>query len=68
VQAQLLFLLAQLWCSAVLTLEKAGILRQNAKNRKSGIYVADDIMQAFNIYERSLAILSGDAASGFASA
>jgi Fic family protein len=48
--------------SAVLALEEAGILRQNAKNRKSGIYVADDIMQAFSIYERSLATLSGDTA------
>ena len=48
--------------TAVLALKEAGILRQNAKNRKSGIYVADDIMCAFNIYEGSLATLSGDTA------
>lgn len=48
--------------SAVLALQEAGILRQNAKNRKSGIYVADDILQAFNLYERALATSSGDTA------
>ncbi len=48
---------------AVLALEETGVLRQNAKNRKSGIYVADDIMHAFNLYERSLATVSGDTAS-----
>lgn len=48
--------------SAVLALEEAGILRQNAKNRKSGIYVADDVMRAFNAYERALATFGGDTA------
>lgn len=48
--------------SAVLALVDAGILRQNAKNRKSGIYVADDILRAFNGYERALATVSGDTA------
>ena len=47
---------------AVLALEEAGILHQNAKNRKSGIYVAEDIMREFNIYERALATISGDTA------
>lgn len=49
--------------SAVGDLVSAGILRQNAKNRKSGIYVATDIVEAFNAYERSLATVSGDTAS-----
>ena len=45
---------------AVLACVDAGILRQNSKNRKSGIYVADEVVAAFNAYERSLATLSGD--------
>ena len=45
---------------AVLACVEAGILRQNSKNRKSGIYVADEVIAAFNVYERSLATLSGD--------
>ncbi len=49
--------------SAVKALEEAGILQQNAKNRKSGIYVANDVLMAFNRYERSLATLSGDTAA-----
>lgn len=48
--------------NAVRQLENAGILHQNAKNRKSGIYVANDILDAFNNYERSLATISGDTA------
>lgn len=46
--------------SAVRALVEAGILRQNSKNRKSGIYVADDVVEAFNSYERALATMSGD--------
>lgn len=46
--------------SAVLACQEAKILRQNSKNRKIGIYVADEIVQAFNSYERSLATPSGD--------
>ena len=46
--------------AAVLSLVEAGILFQNAKNRKSGIYVANDVLEAFNAYERALATLSGD--------
>jgi Fic family protein len=45
---------------AVLACVEAGILRQDSKSRKSGIYVADDVVAAFNAYERSLATLSGD--------
>ena len=46
--------------SAVNALAEAGILKQNSKNRKSGIYVAEDVVEAFNSYERSLATVSGD--------
>lgn len=46
--------------SAVNDLVAAGILKQNSKNRKSGIYVAEDIVEAFNSYERALATVSGD--------
>lgn len=45
---------------AVNELVGCGILRQNSKNRKSGIYVAEDVVDAFNAYERSLATVSGD--------
>ena len=45
---------------AILVCVEAGILRQNSKNRKSGLYVADEVVAAFNAYERSLATLSGD--------
>ena len=46
--------------SAVLALEEAGILHQSSKNRKSGIYVAREVVDAFNAYERALATTSGD--------
>ena len=49
--------------SAVGELVAAGILKQNAKNRKSGIYVAADVVEAFSAYERSLATVSGDTAA-----
>ena len=49
--------------TAVGELAAAGILRQNAKNRKSGIFVAGDVVEAFNAYERSLATISGDTAA-----
>ena len=49
--------------SAVLALEEAGILVQRAKNRKSGIYVAREVVDAFNAYERALATTSGDTSS-----
>lgn len=45
---------------AVLACVEKGILRQNSRNRKSGIYVADDVIDAFTRYERSLATVSGD--------
>lgn len=46
--------------SAVLALAEAGILRQNSKNRKSGIYIATEVVEAFSTYERALATASGD--------
>ena len=46
--------------SAVLALEEAGILVQRSRNRKSGIYVAHEVVDAFNVYERALATASGD--------
>lgn len=49
--------------TAINDLVSAGILKQNAKNRKSGIYVAGDVIEAFNAYERSLATVSGDTAT-----
>lgn len=47
---------------AVASLVAAGILRQNARNRKSDLYVAYDIVEAFTGYERSLATAGGDTA------
>ena len=40
-----------------------GILVQNAKNRKSTIYVAQEILDAFTAYERALAVPGGDTSS-----
>ncbi len=48
---------------AIKALVDAGILSQNAKNRKSGLYVANDVVSAFGGYERSLAVPSGDTAA-----
>ncbi len=47
---------------AVASLAKAGILHQNARNRKSSLYVAHDVIDAFTRYERSLATVGGDTA------
>ncbi len=48
---------------AVRALEEAGILVQSSKNRKSGLYVAMDVLDEFTRYERSLATVSGDTRS-----
>ena len=48
---------------AIHSLEGAGILVQNAKNRKSGIYVAREVVDAFTEYERALATPGGDTAA-----
>lgn len=45
---------------AVGQLMDAGVLTQNARNRKSDLYVANDVIDAFTRYERSLATESGD--------
>lgn len=45
---------------AINRLVEAGVLRQNAKNRKSNIYVARDVVDAFTAYERALSVPSGD--------
>ncbi|MBM6676064.1 Fic family protein [Olsenella uli] len=47
---------------AVATLVDAGVLYQSAKNRKSNIYAARDILDAFTAYERALAVPGGDTA------
>lgn len=43
-------------------LVSAGILTQNARNRKSNLYVAKDVIAAFARYERSLSMPGGDTA------
>lgn len=48
---------------AVRALEAAGILVQNSKNRKSGLYVATSVLDEFTHYERALATISGDTRS-----
>lgn len=48
---------------ALTSLQASGIVRQNAKNRKSNIFVARDILDAFTAYERALAVPGGDTAS-----
>lgn len=45
---------------AVRSLEQAGILVQSSKNRKSGLFVAMEVLDEFARYERSLATVSGD--------
>lgn len=45
---------------AVRALEEAGVLRQSSKNRKSGLYVADDVLDEFTRYERAMATVAGD--------
>lgn len=48
---------------AVARLQQAGVLRQNARNKKSNIYVAQAVVDAFTAYERSLAAPGGDTAA-----
>ena len=45
---------------AIKTLCERGILVQNARNRKSSLYVAEEAIAAFTAYERSLATVGGD--------
>jgi Fic family protein len=46
--------------NAVHRLEDEGVLKQNSRNRKSGLFVATEVLQAFTAYERSLATVTGD--------
>ena len=48
---------------AIHALHEAGILVQSAKSKKSNIYVARDVIDAFTAYERSLATPGGDTAT-----
>lgn len=48
---------------AINSLVESGILRQSAKNRKSGIYAAQDVLDAFNAFERAAATIGGSTAS-----
>ncbi len=45
--------------AAVRALESHGVLFQSSKNRKSGLYAAKEVLDAFTLYERSLATASG---------
>ena len=45
---------------AVRALEKKGVLTLTSKNRKSGHYLANDVLDEFTRYERALATVSGD--------
>jgi Fic family protein len=47
---------------AVLACLEAGILRQSSKYRKSGIFVADAVVDAFDAYVRSWPTFKGDTA------
>lgn len=48
---------------AVNSLVEKGVLVQNARSRKSGIYAAPKVIDAFAEYERSLATPGGDASA-----
>lgn len=48
--------------NAVAALSDSGVLTQNARNRKSSLYVAQDVVSAFTRYERALATTSGNTA------
>lgn len=48
--------------NALAALTNAGILVQNARNRKSSLFVAQEVVDAFTYYERALATTSGDTA------
>lgn len=48
--------------NAVASLTSADILTQNARNKKSNLYLAQDVIDAFTRYERALATVDGDTA------
>lgn len=45
---------------AIASLVKSGILVQSSKNRRSGLYSAREVLDAFTSYERALSVPSGD--------
>lgn len=45
---------------AIASLVESGILVQSSKNRKSGLYSAREVLDAFTLYERSLSVPGGD--------
>lgn len=45
---------------AVRELEANGVLVQSSKNRKSGLYVAQEVIDEFSLFERALATSSGN--------
>ena len=47
---------------AIASLVDAGVLTQNARNRKSNLYTASDILDEFNALERALGTPGGDTA------
>lgn len=49
--------------NAIAALMDAGVLYQSAKNRKSNIYSAREVLEAFTAYERALAVPGGDTAT-----
>lgn len=49
--------------NAVATLCNAEILKQNSRNRKSSLFVATDVLDAFTFYERGLVSPAGDTAA-----
>ena len=48
--------------NAVAALCNAGILKQNSRNRKSNLFVATEVLDAFTFYERRLASPAGNTA------
>ena len=49
--------------NAIAALVEAGVLHQSAKNRKSNIYSADEVLAEFTALERALATPGGDTAA-----
>ena len=47
---------------AVASLVEGGVLTQSSRNRKSGLYTADEVLAEFNALERALATAGGDTA------
>ena len=48
--------------NAISSLMETGVLSQNARNRKSNIYTAEDVLDAFTLFERA-AVTRGHSAA-----